>query len=187
MTNSPFIILTSLLLFFSGCKKDEPLDPVIPNEEELITTFKYTLNPIGGGENIILTFKDLDGDGGNPPTISKGKLDTNTTYSGSVELLNELENPVGNITEEVREESNDHQLFYQSTISELEVSYNDNDLNNNPIGLVTQVKTKAAGSGNITITLRHKPNKSGNGVQSGDITNAGGETDIVVTFELDVQ
>ena len=35
--------------------------------------------------------------------------------------------------------------------------------------------------------LRHKPNKSGNGVQSGDITNAGGETDIVVTFELDVQ
>lgn len=174
-------------LFFLACKKDEPNDPVIPNEEEIITTLNYILTPMGGGSPVILTFRDLDGDGGNPPSITHGILDTNTTYIGSIELLNELENPVGNITEEVEEESNDHQLFYQSTIPQLVIEYADSDLNNNPIGLATELRTENSSSGNITVTLRHKPDKSASGVSSGSITNAGGETDIEVTFKIDVQ
>ncbi|MGB0390469.1 MAG: type 1 periplasmic binding fold superfamily protein [Salibacteraceae bacterium] len=180
------ICAISIILPFS-CKKDEPSDPVIPNEEELITTLNYTLTPISGSNPVVLSFKDLDGDGGNAPIISNGILDTNTSYIGTIELLNELENPVENITEEVEEESKDHQFFYQSTLSQLVISYTDSDENSNPIGITTQLITKGASSGNITITLKHEPDKSASGVSSGDITNAGGETDIEVTFKVDVQ
>ena len=37
-------------------------------------------------------------------------------------------------------------------------------------------------SATMTVILRHEPNKAGAGVSDGDITNAGGETDIEVTF-----
>jgi len=42
------------------------------------------------------------------------------------------------------------------------------------------------GEGGLRITLRHEPNKTAAGVQNGDITNAGGETDIEVTFTFEV-
>ena len=47
--------------------------------------------------------------------------------------------------------------------------------------------TGDAASGNITIILRHEPVKDAEGVSDGDITNAGGETDISVTFPVVVQ
>ena len=65
--------------------------------------------------------------------------------------------------------------------------YMDMDGNGNPIGLTTTVTTASAGSGAITITLRHEPDKTAAGVAGGDISNAGGETDIEVTFQVNVQ
>ena len=38
------------------------------------------------------------------------------------------------------------------------------------------------GHGQFTVTLRHEPDKSAQGVSAGDITNAGGETDIEVSL-----
>jgi hypothetical protein len=49
------------------------------------------------------------------------------------------------------------------------------------------ISTSSAGSGTLTITLRHEPNKDGDNVADGDITNAGGETDVEVTFNIDVE
>ena len=174
-------------LFVTSCKKDEPEAPVIPNEEEVITTLNYTLTPEGGGTSVTLTFQDLDGDGGNAPVISEGTLAANTTYNGSVELLNELENPAENITEEVEEEALDHQFFFETSVSDMSVDYDDMDDNGNPIGLATIVTTDAASTGTLTITLRHEPSKDASGVSTGDITNAGGETDIEVTFNVEIQ
>ena len=37
------------------------------------------------------------------------------------------------------------------------------------------------------MTLRHEPAKDASGVAAGDITNAGGETDIEVTFDVTVE
>jgi len=39
----------------------------------------------------------------------------------------------------------------------------------------------------VTITLRHEPAKDATGVSDGDITNAGGETDISVNFPVEIQ
>ena len=179
------------LLFLTSCEKDEPEDPIIPNEEEVITTLNFTLTPDGGGTPVVLSFQDLDGDGGNAPTISEGTLDNNTIYNGSLELLNELEDPAEDITLEVAEEELEHQFFYETLfpteLSDVNIAYNDLDEEGNPIGLSTVLTTGEMGSGTITVTLRHEPNKDAAGVSSGDIANAGGETDIEVTFNVEIQ
>lgn len=179
------------LLFLTSCEKDEPEDPIIPNEEEVITTLNFTLTPDGGGAPVVLSFQDLDGDGGNAPTISEGTLDNNTIYNGSLELLNELEDPAEDITLEVAEEELEHQFFYETLfpteLSDVNIAYNDLDEEGNPIGLSTVLTTGEMGSGTITVTLRHEPNKDAAGVSSGDIANAGGETDIEVTFNVEIQ
>ncbi len=185
-TNYIFIGLSFFMLILS-CSKDQPQDPVIPNEEEVITTLELTLTPTDSGNPVIFSFKDLDGDGGDAPTISGGTLRTNSTYTGYLQLLNELENPVGNISEEVEEEAEEHQFFFQSTISGMDINYDDTDANGNPIGLAINVSTNTADSGTLRIILKHEPDKFATDVSSGDITNAGGETDIEVTFPINVE
>ena len=180
-------LLFSLLvisLLMASCEKEEP---EIPNEEELITTLNYTLTPDGTASVVTLSFQDLDGDGAEEPIITGGELVANTTYTGAMELLNESESPVESITDEIREEDDEHQFFFQSTVDGLSVAYNDMDDDGNPLGLATTLTTGAAGSGSLTVILRHEPVKSADGVAEGDITNADGETDIEVVFPIEVK
>jgi hypothetical protein len=184
MKNLIYIVLGISLLFLAACEKD---DPEIPNEEEVITTLTYTLSPQSGGADVVLTFKDLDGDGGNAPEISSGTLAANTVYNGTLTLLNEQESPAESITEEIEEEADEHQFFFETTVNGTTISYDDTDGGGNPIGLKTILSSSAAGSGTLSITLRHEPSKLEPGVSEGNIANAGGETDIEVTFNIDVQ
>lgn len=179
-----FALVLCLSIVMTACEKD---DPEIPNEEELITTVNYTLTPTDGGMSVLVSFVDLDGDGGSAATITGGTLEANQTYTGSLELLNESETPSEDITAEIEEEDEDHQFFFSSDIAGLSFSYNDQDEDGNPVGLSSTVTTGDAASGSITIVLKHEPVKSATGVSDGDITNAGGETDIEVTFPIDVQ
>lgn len=182
-----FSLFIVALLGMYSCSKDEPNDPVIPNEEELITTMIWQLIPASGTDTVTFTFTDLDGDGGDAPVIVNDTLEANQQYSSQITLLNELEMPAENITDEVHDEASDHQFFYQTTGAEVTVAYNDNDGFGNPIGISTNVNTTNSSSGTITITLRHQPDKNGSGVAQGNIQNAGGETDIEVTFNVVVQ
>lgn len=182
-----YLFLSSFAVFallFTSCEKDDP-DPI--NEEELITTLNYILTPVGGGTSVTLSFQDLDGDGGNAPIITGGTLALNATYDAMVEVLNEAETPVEDITIEVQNEAEEHQFFFQTNIAGLTINYTDQDANGNPIGLMSSVSTQNATSGGLRVTLRHEPDKSAAGVANGDITNAGGETDIEVTFPVNVQ
>lgn len=175
-------------LSFSSCSNDDSSQPV--NEEEVITTVTVTLTPEDGGMPVILTSRDLDGDGPNAPVItSTGSLVTLTNYNGTVSLLNELTTPVDNISLEVEDEGDEHQFFF-SVASGLSGTfmYADEDVNGDPIGLDFKFTPSAnAESGNLTVILKHEPNKSGENVASGDITNAGGETDVQVSFPVSVQ
>ena len=178
-------ILMAPLFIMHSCDKEVEVE----NEEELITTVTYTLRPMNIAiPTVVCTYKDLDGDGGNAPTFAiSGPLLPNTTYDGTITLLNESESPVEDITIEVEEESVDHQFFYAPS-SAITITYNDADTNGNPIGLKTTVKTGAAASNqSIKVTLRHEPNKSASGVKEGNIANAGGETDIEIKYTLNVQ
>lgn len=174
------LLLSSL--FFISCNNDD--SPV--NEEELITTVRVTLT--NGANTITLTSTDLDGEGPNAPVITvSGNLIVNTTYSGSISFLNELEDPAEDITLEVEEEGDEHQVFYQISNSLGTLSYTDLDTNGNPIGLNFSLSTgSSTGNGTLTVTLRHEPNKTASGVADGDITNAGGSTDAEVSFPIQV-
>ncbi|MFT6333733.1 MAG: hypothetical protein ACI86M_000990 [Saprospiraceae bacterium] len=178
------LAFVAILSIMTSCEKE---DPYIPNQEELITTLTYTLTPMAGGDAIVLSFKDLDGDGGDAPIITGGALTANQEYMGTLNLLNESVTPTESISVEVKEEDDEHQFFFQSSIADVEITYTDMDADGNPLGLSTTLKTGDTGSGNLTIILRHEPIKTANGVSDGDITNAKGETDIEVIFSLDVQ
>jgi len=159
-------------------------DPI--NPEELITTIKVVLTPAGVGAAVTLQSKDLDGDGPKAPVITGGKLKVGTIYNGVITLLNESEDPAEDVTKEVKEEAEDHQMFYKAKDISSTFEYTgDKDKNGKPIGLTFKVTTGSSkGKGSYIFTLRHKPNKSAANVDKGDITNAGGETDIEVSIPV---
>ncbi|MGB5943569.1 MAG: type 1 periplasmic binding fold superfamily protein [Leeuwenhoekiella sp.] len=183
-----YLTILVLPLFIASCSDDDDGTPEVINEEEVITTMTITLAQQTGGTPITLTSRDADGEGPNPPveTIMGGPLMANTTYSGTVVFLNETETPPENVTEEVEEEDEEHQIFYQVNSGlDATISYDDMDDNGNPVGLEFTLTTGAASTGNLTVVLIHEPEKDATGVANGDRTNAGGEEDFTATF-LDV-
>jgi len=180
-----FSLLALSALVFTSCSDDDDAPQVI-NEEEVITTMTVTLADANGNVRT-LTVVDADGDGPTPPVTNVDDLDANTTYSGSVVFLNQLEDPAENITEEVAEEDEEHQVFYvPSSGLNITVDYNDQDPNGNPLGLDFTLTTGDASSGTLTVTLVHEGNKDADGVSDGDPTNAGGEVDIEKAFEVEI-
>lgn len=174
------------IISFSSCSSDDAVTPV--NEEEVITTVRVDFMPDGGGSVITFKSTDYDGDGPDAPVISGGgNFTPGKVYSGHVTFLNELANPMENITAEVQQEGDQHQLFYQqSGLGTFE--YDDEDVNGNPIGLAfTYTASPTPVTGTLTITLRHEPNKTAPGVAVGNITSAGGSTDAEVSFPVTVQ
>lgn len=174
------------------------------NENEVITTVVLELAPSGGGAPVIATFDDPDGDGGAPPTIDDLALVAGTTYTTTVRFQNRLEDPAEEITDEVRDESDQHQVFFTGTAVDgpasshpgapLTHSYADTDANGLPIGL-TSTLVAAAGTGELTVTLRHLPPLNGTATKTAEIAAdvaAGGfaavpgSTDAQVTFSVSV-
>jgi len=185
MKNFKLITLALMtLLTFNACSDDDDATPTPVNEEEIITTLTVTLTPNGGGTTVILKTQDLDGDGPNLPiTTVSSNLTPGTTYVGSIELLNETEDPAEDITEEVEDESDEHQFFY--TISsglDVTTTYTNFDSNGDPLGTTFELETGAISSGLMTFTLLHEPTKPNTG-----ISDAGGETDIETTFDIFIQ
>lgn len=166
---------------FIGCSKDD--DPQAVNEEEIITTMTVTLEPADGSTDVILEFRDLDSDGPNEPEITDGILAAGVTYSGSIVLLNEAEEPADNITEEVEEENLEHQFFY-TVGSSLDVTTSGENLDDedNILGTMFTLTAGTVSSGELTFTLVHEPTKPNDGLES-----AGGEEDISVTFNVSVE
>jgi hypothetical protein len=185
MKNLKIIAIALVSVFsFSSCSND---DPIAVNEGEVITTVTTTLT--AGSRVVTLTSRDLDGDGPDAPVVTiSGDLTVNTTYTGTVSFLDEIANPVDDITVEIKEEAVEHQLFFQAPTAIGAFTYTDADANGKPIGLAFTLKTgTAATTGNIVVILRHEPIKNAEGVASGDITNAGGATDAQITYPVQVK
>lgn len=181
------LTLFAAIVFLSACSDDDSVPPIV-NEEEVITTITATFTPAGGGDVVTLTSRDLDGDGPASPVVTvSGPFITNKTYNGAVTFLNELQNPAGNITEEIEEEGNAHQIFFLQGGTLGTFTYTDVDINGNPVGLQFTYSAPATpATANLSIVLRHNPDKLAAGVANGIITNAGGTTDAQVTFPVAV-
>lgn len=183
--NQRHIALLSLLLsatLFTVSCKDEEVDA--EEENELITTVK--LNFTSGGTTQSFKYSDSDGDGGKAPTVDAISLKPNTTYTLTVEVLDESKMPVSDITEEVKEESDEHLFVYTPTPSSLlTYTYGDKDANNFVIGLTGSAKTNAAGTGKLKVQLRHQPPINGKATKDG--TPTPGSDDINIDFNVAVQ
>lgn len=185
MTRALFALaMASLIFALPSCKKS---DPKIPNEEEVITTLVYDLTPQGGGTAVRFSYADADGDGGDAPVITNGTLQANTTYNGVITLFNETVKPTESVHEEVQAEDKEHQFFFPTTLTGLTINYADQDANGLGTGLKTTLTTGAAGTGDLTVILKHKPTKVSGTDATKDGTAAGGETDIEVKFTVVVQ
>lgn len=182
----PFLFM-ALLVLVASCSDDDDNTPEEINEEEVITTLTITLTS-PGNPDIVIQSRDLDGDGPNAPMITGGTLAANTTYTGSIVALNELETPAEDITEEVAEEDDEHQFFFQSISgANITTTYLDFDGDGNPLGINFTLATGDASMGTLRVTLRHLLDKFATGVSGGDITNAGGDTDIEVDYPITIQ
>jgi hypothetical protein len=151
----------------------------------------------------VATFNDPDGDGGAAPTVDPVNL-TPGTYTLTVQFQNRLAMPQEEITDEVRDEQNFHLLLFTgtavvgpattNTTGPLMQSYADMDHNGLPIGLTDNI-VASAGTGQLTVTLRHMPPeeppvKSADTVmqvKSGGVDSIGGSTDAQVNFTVTVQ
>ena len=178
-----FLILLMTIGLITSCSDDDNPDPV--NEEEVITTLRLTLSPTGNGTDVVFLSRDADGDGPNAPEISvTGVIVESTEYSGTIEFLNELESPAEDITEEVEEEADEHQVFYSfNGNAGSTITYNDTDGDGNPLGVMTTFNSGVASTANsLTIVLKHEPTKPNDGTAN----DAGGETDVEATFTYNV-
>jgi hypothetical protein len=176
------LLAVAAIMLSVSCKKNDDELPKV-EENELITTvrLKFT-NKANSSDVKLVTWKDLDGQGGNNPVIGEIVLAPNSAYRMEIDaILNEAQTPVVNIKEEVAKEADDHLFVFKPTPANiLTVNITDKDSKNLPVGLVSDAVTTVAGTGKLQVILRHQSN-----VKNG--TEAPGSTDLDATFDVKVQ
>ncbi|NND70667.1 MAG: type 1 periplasmic binding fold superfamily protein [Rhodothermales bacterium] len=178
------------LIVLSGCDSNEP-DPDA-GEQEVITDIIMTLTNETTG-SVTSARAEFD-EAGVLQSVETVSIQAGTTHSVSMEFLNEIEGD--DITEEIEEEDEFHQLVYAvggSAAARTTITNRDTDGNGNPLGLsFTLTDTGAtASSGTINVTLRHyeedaqlpddKVNDDGGSEIPGIVEN-----DVDVTFPLSI-
>jgi hypothetical protein len=208
--NLPLLTLIPIA-FMLGCGSDvgnvnanSVLDGHDENPNEVMTTLKLTFTPADGGESFVITWADPELDGN--PIIDDITLITGKSYYVDFEVFNELEDPTKDVTPEIKDEMDEHQVFFTGSAVEgpcnttnqdalIEHLYEDLDNNGWPIGLTNTFIAKASGSGILSVLLRHMPAVNGTTVKTEGLaavmdtagtTALPGSTDINVDFNVTV-
>ncbi|MDG1480659.1 MAG: type 1 periplasmic binding fold superfamily protein [Myxococcota bacterium] len=195
-----------LLLLVSACADVEENDhDHHDHEHEVMTTVVMTFTSLEDDSVVEYVWADPENDGS--PVIDDVVLLDATTYDMSVSFLNELEDPAEDITPEIYDESDEHQVFLTGSAVQgpatgsnadaiLEHAYADEDDDGLVVGLDNTITTLAVGSGELTVTLRHMPPESDQAVKvdglaedvaAGGFSAIGGANDVQVTFNTVVE
>lgn len=161
------------------------------NPEEVITTVTLTFTPDGGGNPVEATYRDLNPDDAEPPELFEEiVLDSGNTYTLTLTLLNETDAPPENVTDEISEEDDEHQFFFQGPAvgSLVTVDYADMDENGLPVGLVNNVQATTAGTEpeGFRVILKHQPPEGGVPVKTMNSGINDGGTDVDLAFDITV-
>ena len=196
------------LLFFTACSDVEKHDHDHDHhhhEHEVMTTLVLTFTSQADGTSSEFRWADPESDG--DPVIDDIILQDTVSYDLTVGILNELEDPAEDVTPEIADEADEHQVFFTGSAVQgpsnsnndsavVEQAYADEDENGLPLGLTNSITTLGTGTGDFIVTFRHMPKEDGNAVKveglagdvdSGGFESIGGANDISVTFTLNVE
>lgn len=128
-------------------------------------------------------------------------------YTLDVEVWNDLEDPAEDVTGDIEEAADEHQLFFTgsgvegpatgtNTAALIAHDYADSDAGGLPLGIVNTITTRSLGAGELNVTLRHMPPENDQAVKvaglaeavaSGGFGAIGGDNDVEVTFNIEVE
>ena len=195
----PSIALFLFILVFA-CSKDK--DPEPANEEEVITLVTLEVTKVGSSETITYNFEveghahddeddddDDDDHDGHEGEHTEIELEPNSSYNVSMFIYNDTDpNNIENVTLEVIEEADEHQIYYAITdelsgFSIASASNDTSDSDGNPLFLKTTWTTIGETSGDVVGYLIHEPTS-----KTGSTRNDfGGATDFEIEFEVHVE
>ena len=187
------------------------------NESEVITTVRLTFTPESGGAPVVAAFTDPDGDGGMSGSAERFTLIDGETYALAIEFLDELQEPAFDITAEIEEEAEEHQVFIhgnavvgpatavslggivEHAYADAESTYGDNAVGEDlPVGLANTITAIRPGDPDLDydfwVTLRHLPELNGEPQKVPDLARTfmrgdplPGDVDAFVKFTIVVQ
>ena len=149
---NPMVYIAPCLLLLTACADVEGHDHDHHHEHEVITTVVLTFTSQADGSSLAFSWADPEDDG--DPVIDGIVLQGADDYDLSVSFLNELEEPPEDITEELSDEGDEHQLFFTGSAVQgpatgtneeaiIEHAYADEDGNGLPLGLDNAITTLA--------------------------------------------
>ena len=185
-------------LILVGCKKDEE-DPHHEHDHEVFTDVKLIFTNTEDSKDVVeASAQDPDGEGVKQLEVKDAiNLDTSKSYTLTFEIMNNLETPGENIGAEIKEEDDEHQLFFSFSegafsnpggngnidVASDPIVYNDKDENGFPVGLNTSWETSSIPltQGKFTVQLQHQPD-----VKTATSSVADGDADFVLEFQLNI-
>lgn len=194
------LALVMMAFLFTACSSDDdgvaPPDEENPVEEFTNVEFIFT-NVEDPNDETRGIWEDEDGFGPMEPVILQHpEFKPNTTYRLTFIMENRLVTPVEDVTEDILDEDDEHQMFFafsESLFSDPEgigniqdrdgaINYLDFDDNGLPLGLQTEWTTaEAQTDATFRAVLGHQP-----GVKSDTSTWDSGDIDWDITFTVNV-
>ena len=198
------LIISIITLFIISCSKSEPAvvhehevftRVVIEIKEESMTNYtKYTFEVEGHDDHGHDDHGDDDhgdddhGDDDHGDEHMAIELNTDTTYNVGIFFYNDSDpDNIEDVTLEVIEEADAHQVFYEMTeipgFSIAAAPDDTKDSNGNPLFLKTTWTTTSETSGDVKAYLIHEPTSKTGSARA----DFGGATDVEIEFEVHIE
>ena len=202
-TNS-ILIISIITLFIISCSKSEP---AVVHEHEVFTRVVLEIKPESMTNYTKYTFEveghddhghddhgdddhgdDDHGDDDHGDEHMAIELNTDTTYNVGIFFYNDSDpDNIEDVTLEVIEEADAHQVFYEMTeipgFSIAAAPDDTKDSNGNPLFLKTTWTTTSETSGDVKAYLIHEPTSKTGSARA----DFGGATDVEIEFEVHIE
>lgn len=178
------IICLALTNTLTSCSDDDDPDPVL--EEEFITNLTLTFTNTADATDAVVLFSTAP-DGFEDGTSTENILGTFTagaTYSLSLEILNEQEDPADDVlNDDIIPEADEHFFAYAVNGINLTMTRDASDVagpDGSKLGVNTTWVAGAISNGNLQIRLIHEPTTVDDSDEFGSAT--GGSEDFNITW-----